>query len=67
MTFLGKASQSLACRAGMQNYIRYDITLLMLLYTLTITPLYATYTITLLYPLTITLLYALNITLLHNV
>ena len=34
MSFIGgRTSQSLACSAGMQNYMRYGISLLMLVYT----------------------------------
>ena len=57
--FLGRASQ-FACP---QNYILYDTKLIILLYTLTITLLYAMLTIRLLYTLTMTL----SITLQYNV
>ena len=56
--FLGggeRTSHNFACSAGVQNYILYDIALIMLLYTLTIMLLYDTLTITLLYTLTMTL------------
>ena len=45
---LARASPSFACSAGMQNCIHYDIRLLKLIYTLTITVLYVTLTMTLL-------------------
>ena len=51
-----------ASKNDMQDYMRYDITLLMVPYTLTIILLYATLTVTLLYALTV----ALAITLLYN-
>ena len=41
---MGRVSQSFAGSASVQNYIHYDITLLMLLNTLAITLLYTTIT-----------------------
>ena len=61
--FFKRASQSLECNVGMQNYIRYDTTLLLLLSTLNKTLLYATLTVMLSYTLTL----VLTISLLYNV
>ena len=64
---LGESLSQFSVQCEHENYIRYEIQLLMLLYTLTITLLYATLIITLLNTLTIMLTITRNITLLYNV